>query len=181
MKIRESDNRDRAAIERIQVAAFGPDKGPVIAGLVNGLLADPTADPVLSLVAEADKRLSGHILFTRVRLTRPDSRVSARILAPLAVLPAVQNRGVGQKLIRHGFEVLKASGVDLVFVLGHPGYYPRCGFAPAGEQGFRAPYPIPDKHADAWMVRALNGRAGEACHGTVCCADTLNRPGHWRE
>jgi putative acetyltransferase len=68
-----------------------------------------------------------------------------------------------------------------VFVLGHPEYYPRFGFRPAGALGMDAPYPIPERHADAWMVQALRpGLLGQV-RGTVRCADTLNDPRHWRE
>jgi predicted N-acetyltransferase YhbS len=72
-------------------------------------------------------------------------------------------------------------GVELVFVLGHPGYYPRFGFKPAGVLGFEAPYPIPEKHADAWMVRELRAGIIGSVRGKVVCADTLSRPEYWRE
>ena len=64
---------------------------------------------------------------------------SLSLLAPLAVLPDYQKQGVGG-IISHGLKLLTAAGIDLVFVLGHPGYYPRYGFKPAGVQGFEAPY-----------------------------------------
>jgi len=77
--------------------------------------------------------------------------------------------------------LLEVSGVDLVFVLGHPEYYPRFGFETAGRLGFEAPYPIPEKHADAWMVQELkNGMVSEN-QGKILCADSLNSPDHWRE
>ena len=76
---------------------------------------------------------------------------------------------------------MSESGVELVFVLGHPEYYPRHGFTPAGALGFEAPYPIPDEHAEAWMVQELRpGVIGSVC-GRVICADMLNKPEHWHE
>ena len=66
-------------------------------------------------------------------------------------------------------------------MLGYPEYYLRHGFKPAGSLGFEAPYPIPDKNADAWMVQALHPNViGSVC-GKVICADTLNKPEYWRE
>lgn len=181
MIIRIAKESDRNEILNIHKRAFGKEKGPVISKLVDDLLDDETARPILSLVAVNDDKLIGHILYTKVRITQPESPVSAQILAPLAILPDVQKRGIGQKLINEGLKRLKASGTELVFVLGHPTYYPRCGFAPAGEQGFEAPYPIPEEHSAAWMVQALNGDAFRNINGKVECSRALNEPQHWRE
>jgi len=179
--IRTAKESDRNEILNIHKRAFGKEKGPVISKLVDDLLDDETARPILSLVAVNDDKLIGHILYTKVRITQTESPVSAQILAPLAVLPEFQKRGIGQKLINEGLKRLKASGTELVFVLGHPTYYPRCGFAPAGKQGFEAPYPIPEEHSAAWMVQALNGDALRNINGKVECSRALNEPQHWRE
>jgi len=69
----------------------------------------------------------------------------------------------------------------MVFVLGHPAYYPRYGFKPAGHLGFEAPFSIPNEHADAWMVQALRPGIIDSFIGKVICADALNKPEHWRE
>jgi len=179
--IRIAKESDRNEILNIHKRAFGKEKGPVISKLVDDLLDDETARPILSLVAVNDDKLIGHILYTEVRITQTESPVSAQILAPLAILPDVQKRGIGQKLINEGLKRLKASGTELVFVLGHPTYYPRCGFAPAGKQGFEAPYPIPEEHSAAWMVQALSGDALRNINGKVECSRALNEPQHWRE
>ena len=135
MRIRKSLELDGAEIEEIHIKAFGKEKGPEIADLVNGLLDDKTATPLLSLVAVNDDKLIGHILFTKASVIQATEPVSAQILAPLAVLPDAQSKGVGGQLIKDGLIQLKESGVELVFVLGHPDYYPRSGFLPAGELG----------------------------------------------
>ena len=181
MNIRTSRQADRIEIEKIHTQAFGEEKGPEIADLVNGLFDDRSATPFLSLVAVEGGRLMGHILYTRAVLTGTDQPPSIRLLAPLAVLPGAQARGVGGRLIEEGLRRLKTAGVDLVFVLGHPDYYPRCGFTPAGVLGFEAPYPIADQHAGAWMVQALKDGVIGRVNGTVQCADVLNKPRHWRE
>jgi predicted N-acetyltransferase YhbS len=165
----------------VHLQAFGTEKGPVISKLVDDLLEDETAKPRLSLVAADNGKIVGHILFTKAIITQTESAVSAQILAPLAIAPDVQKTGIGQKLINAGLQRLKASGTELVFVLGHPDYYPRCGFHPAGKQGFEAPYPIPEAHANAWMVQSLNGDALKTVNGMVQCSKVLNEPQHWRE
>jgi putative acetyltransferase len=181
MDIRQATASDRSDILDIHTQAFGSEKGPEIVELVDGMLDDPTAQPMLSLVAVSDGKLMGNILFTPVRISGPDEPISARILAPLAVRPEAHKQGVGQALIQAGLKQLKSDGVELVFVLGHPEYYPRCGFVPAGERGFDAPYPIPPEHAAAWMIQELNGNAIGRVTGQVHCSDVLNQPQHWKE
>jgi len=180
LQIRRSTESDRTAIRDIHASAFGEEQGEEIIELVNGLLEDSTAEPLLSLVAETGGRLVGHILFTVAKL-QSDQEISARILAPLAVSSEFQDAGVGGALIREGLKKLAGSGVDLVFVLGHPGYYPRFGFQTAGALGFEPPYPIPSEHADAWMVQELKVGVIGSVEGGVQCSKVLNQPQHWRE
>ena len=171
----ETDLNDVLLIERL---AFGYDKEAM---LVRDLLHDPSAKPVLSLLAFKKDRAVGHILFTTARLFDTKDTASIVILAPLAIVPDAQKQGIGGRLIEQGLALLSKSGVDLVFVLGHPEYYPRYGFKPAGNLGFEAPYPIPNEHAGAWMVQALQSGVMGTVGGKVICADALNKPEHWRE
>lgn len=181
MKIRKTTESERSEILNIHTQAFGKDKGPEISQLVNGLLDDESAKPILSLVAVDNDKLIGHILFTKVVVAGAKNQIIAQILAPLAILPEKQNKGTGEKLINEGLRLLKESGTDLVFVLGHPTYYPRCGFIPANEQGYEAPYPIPEEHTEAWMVQGLIGDVMNKNSGKVQCSRVLNEPQHWRE
>lgn len=181
LEVRPSVDSDSSAISRVHLNAFGSAEGPEIVDLVSALLRDETAVPYLSIVAESGGRLAGHILFTAARLDSPGEAPHASILAPLGVLQRFQRQGVGSLLVNRGLELLVGQGVDLVFVLGHPAYYPRFGFEPAGRVGFAAPYPIPEENAEAWMVKALSPGAIERFAGTVECASVLNRPEHWTE
>lgn len=182
MKIRESRETDKAAIENIHIKAFGKEKGLEIAKLVNDLFDDKTAMPLLSLIAEENNQIQGHILFTKAKLLGAPDTFSAQILAPLAVNPNKQGQGVGTKLIAQGLKRLTEAGIDLVFVLGHPTYYPRSGFIGGAEAlGYEAPYPIPAEHADAWMVQELSSNVIENIKGKVQCSDVLTQPQHWRE
>ncbi len=178
MHIREASDLDLDDVLFVERIAFGHDEE---AELVRDLLDDPSAKPILSLLAFKDDRVVGHILFTTARLVKTHNTASIAILAPLAVVPDAQKQGIGGKLIKKGLQLLLKSGVDLVFVLGHPEYYPRHGFKPAGRLGFEAPYPIPDKHTEAWMVQALHPDMIGSIRGKVICADMLNRPEHWQE
>lgn len=176
MDIREASESDLNDVLLVEREAFG---GNSEAELVRELLEDPTAKPVLSLLAFKGDRPVGHILFTKARLS--NSSQKAAILVPLAVVPDSQKQGIGGKLIEEGLELLSKSGVELVFVLGYPEYYPRHGFQPAGSLGFDATYPIPEKDADAWMVRELSAGVIGSVRGKVICASTLNKPEYWRE
>lgn len=178
LQIREAVETDLSDVLLIERLAFGYDKE---ADLVSDLLHDPSAKPLLSLLAFINDRAVGHILFTAARLSCTQDTASIVILAPLAILPDAQKQGIGGKLIEQGLELLSRSGVDLVFVLGHPEYYPRYGFKSAGHLEYEAPYPIPDEHAGAWMVQALRSGVIGTVSGKVICADALNKPEHWRE
>ncbi len=177
MRIAEASDADLEDVLFVERMAFGQDEE---AELVRALLDDPSARPLLSLLAYEEERPVGHILLTAAQLEGA-AHVSVAILAPLAVVPDSQGRGIGGALIERGIELLSESGVELVFVAGHPDYYPRHGFEPAGSLGFAAPHPIPDKDADAWMVRALTPGVIGSVRGKVICADALDKPEHWRE
>lgn len=176
MLVREATPEDTPAILQIHRLAFGQDEESL---LVESLLADPSAQPALSLVAESDSTLIGHALFTKLDLLGPQQAPIASILAPLAVAPAAQRSGVGRSLIEKGCELLAASGVSMLFVLGDPRYYGKHGFTPALPHGLRAPYTIEPE--GAWMVRALGSYALGATQAEVRCADALAPEKYWRE
>jgi len=177
MYIREAIETDLDNVLKVERLAFGEDAE---ANLVRDLLEDPTGNPTLSLLAFEGEQAIGHILFSRICLA-PESTFTASLLAPLAVVPDYQGKGIGGKLIVEGLRILAGRGIDLVFVLGHPGYYPRHGFNPAGRVGLQAPYPIPEKDADAWMVQELVPGIIGSVSGQVVCAESLRKPEYWRE
>jgi len=179
--IRKAIHSDFPAIAELAMSAFDIAEGPEIVQVIGDLLADVTAQPVLSLVAVINDSVIGYVLFSTVGLAPPGQHISAALLAPLAVHPDFQSRGVGSQLVAKGFQCLSASGVDLVFVLGHPGYYPKFGFTAAGAKGFEAPYPILQKNAEAWMVRELHPGVIGSTSGQVYCADSLADPKYWRQ
>jgi putative acetyltransferase len=175
--IREAGESDLADVLAIERTAFGSQEE---ANLVRDLLKDDSAQPTLSLIAILHGQPVGHLLFSKLQFD-PESSMTACLLAPLAVVPEFQNRGIGSKLIKEGIKQLKESGTGLIFVLGHPAYYPRFGFKPAMPYGFNAPYPIPEKDSDAWMVMSLDSVIINTGMLTVICADSLMKPELWRE
>lgn len=178
IEFREASDQDMSALLAVHRDAFGRDEE---ADLVTALVNDPSARPLLSLIACDGDTVLGHILFTRALLSTSTRAVSASILAPLAVAPHAQGQGIGGRLINEGLTRLSRSGVELVFVLGHPYYYANHGFKPAAPLGLTAPYPIPEKNADAWMVRALKKNVVASLSAQVVCANALDKPEYWRE
>ena len=177
MLIRETTSADLNDIWAVERAAF-KTKGE--ANLTRDLLADPTAQPTLSLLAYIEDQPVGHILFTKAYITNAPE-VAASLLAPLAVVPKFQKQGIGGSLIKKGIQLQAQSGIEIVFVLGHPAYYPKYGFTPAAKYGFEPTYPIPTEVADAWMVQALKPNILGTVKGKVMGSNAMNRPENWRE
>ncbi len=180
IQIRETSNYDFENIMKVEEQAFGYIKEAI---LTAELLNDNTAKPVLSLLAFQDKKAIGHILFTRVYMNIMDkNQPLIHILAPLAIIPEHQNKGIGGMLIKQGLKRLMDMGTNMVFVLGHMEYYPKFGFIPdAAKLGYFAPYFIPEEYKNAWMVQSLNNNKLEIEKGKVLCANALNKPEHWKE
>jgi lincosamide nucleotidyltransferase A/C/D/E len=128
--IRSETINDQDAIREIHRLAFG---GPAEAKLVEDLRQ--SGDAVISLVAERDSRIIGHVLFSKLK-----APMKALGLAPVAVHPSFQKQGVGLALIREGLDQAKEDGWTCVFVLGDPAYYGRFGFRVEAAKGYSSPY-----------------------------------------
>jgi putative acetyltransferase len=125
LTIRPERAEDADAIAAVVKAAFGQ---PGEARLVELLRASPCFIPELSLVAEADGYIVGHVMITTAWLDDDGQRRPFANLAPLAVDPAHQRTGVGSALMRAVIAEAEALGEPLIVLQGHPGYYPRFGF-----------------------------------------------------
>lgn len=156
LRVEKDDDRD--AVRALYLASFD---GPGEAVLVERLRDQ--ADSRIALVAEAGDRIVGHILFTPVQiLEAPHLRMMG--LAPMAVLPELQRRGVGSLLASAGLERCRDAGFGAVVVLGHPDYYPRFGFRPAGGFGLDCEYDVPP---EVFQVLELQDEALAGVSGTV--------------
>jgi len=156
MLIRSEDKQDIDAVHSVNVSAF---ETPSEADLVNALRIQ--AFPVISLVAEENAKVVGHIMFSPVSLSlHPHLKLME--LAPMAVVPEYQRKGIGSALVREGIEQCRQLGFVAVVVLGHPGYYPRFGFLPSSRFGIDSEYGVPE---DVFMAmelhpEALSGKTG---------------------
>jgi putative acetyltransferase len=158
MPIRTEEDGDRIGVYALHAAAF---ETPAEAELVDALRE--RAHPVLSLVAEAEGKPVGRLLFSPVTLPeRPDLRIMG--LAPMAVAPGRRRRGIGSALVREGLERGRRLGFGAVVVPGHPAYYPRFGFQPASRFGLGCPYDVPD---DVFMALELRPGYLHGVSGTI--------------
>ena len=117
--------------------------------------------PTISLVAEIDGAVVGHIFFSPVSLVgHPDLRIIG--LAPMAVLPTYQNQGIGSALVLEGLKACKEADFQVTIVLGHPGFYPRFGFVPSIQFGIDSEYDVPPEVFMALELEenALQGNSG---------------------
>ena len=121
--------------------------------------------PELSLVAQVDNRLVGYILLAKINIisAHGDSFPSLA-LAPVAVLPQFQGKGIGARLIETAHHKARGLGFGSVIVLGHAAYYPKFGYRPSSEYGIRLPFDVPDENS---MAIALTENALANVSGIV--------------
>jgi putative acetyltransferase len=141
LTIRAESPQDESRIGEVTTRAFGRERE---ARTVEAIRASDGYVPELSLVAELEGQIVGHVLLSYVGLAGTDRRVLE--LGPMSVIPEHQRTGVGSELIREALRRADERGEPLVLVLGHAGYYPRFGFRRASELGISPPDPkIPDE------------------------------------
>jgi len=157
LTIRQETPEDIDSIRYVNEQAFGQkEEAELVEKLRNrGVLT-------FSLVAVQKNRVVGYILFSPVTVESDCSSFEAISLAPMAVLPEYQHKGIGSQLVRVGLEECRRLGHEIVVVLGHSDYYPRFGFIPAKPKGVDCEFEAPD---EAWMILelregALAGRRG---------------------
>ncbi len=159
MGIRPETSNDIPAVRLVHEAAFGrPDEADIVDRLRD------FAGSYFALVAVDDEEIIGHIAFSPITMSPPQPSLSALGLAPMAVLPAYQRRGVGSALVRKGLEACRYAGTDAVFVLGHPDFYPRFGFEPTAARGIGNVYGAPP---EAFMAVELTPDALRGVVGTA--------------
>jgi putative acetyltransferase len=158
MLIRREEPRDADAVRIVNERAFGQPEEARIVDALRGV-----ADAI-SLVAVIDNDVVGHILFTPVSIDDAAAPLSATGLAPMAVLPEFQRRGIGSALVNAGLDSCRAAGYDLAVVLGHPDFYPRFGFVVAADHQLSCEYPAP---REAFMVIELRPGAFRRARGLV--------------
>lgn len=157
IRVRFEKPHDYPSVYAINQRAFGR---LAEADLVENLRL--VARPTLSLVAEQDGRVVGHIFFSPVTVQSPQGDWTALGLGPMAVLPAHQGKGIGSQLVSQGLQACHQAGWDVVVVLGHPWFYPRFGFKISRPLGISCAYQVPEQAFMLVELRqdALSGRRG---------------------
>ncbi|MEH2179793.1 GNAT family N-acetyltransferase [Nostoc sp.] len=139
---------DYTAIAEVNTLAFGQENE---AQLVEKIRYSDRYISELSLVAEIENVVVGHILFSYIDLVGKET-LQVLGLAPMAVNPQFQRQGVGSALVQTGLEKAHTKGEAIVIVLGHPQFYTRFGFQPSVVYEIESPFPVPE---DVFMVKPL--------------------------
>lgn len=155
MKIRTETINDYKHVFNLNYLAF--EKRDDEAKLVERIRFSNSFIRELSLVAEEQGEIVGHVLFSKAKIIRENEETDVLVLAPVAVNPTVQKRGIGSNLIEEGLRRAKDLGYDLIFLIGHPNYYPKFGFQPARNHGMElTQFEVAD---DVFMVYELKDGA----------------------
>ena len=164
LTIREEEIKDYNEVEKVVEESFKTaefsDKDEH--NLVRRLRNSNEFIKELSLIAEDENKILGHVLLTKALINGEDTSFEALALAPLAVLPEYQKSGIGKKLMNKAIERARELGYKSIVVLGHEKYYPKFGFEKASKYGVKAPFEVPD---EAYMILellpgGLNGVSG---------------------
>ncbi len=156
---RIGDAQEQSAVRSVNEAAFGRSDE---ADLVDSLRREGAFLLSLIAIADAERRIAGHLLFSRMWIEAGNGLVPAAALAPISVVPDHQRRGIGEQLIRNGLDLLRGRGEQIVIVLGHPGYYTRFGFSSGTASSLESPFP-----PEAFMALELSPGALEGVRGKV--------------
>jgi putative acetyltransferase len=157
--IRTEQEHDQKEVAHITQQAFaGKDEVTLVERLRK------SGVPIISLVAEKDHTLVAHILFSPVTLENSTVAISIAVLAPMAILPTWQNRGIGSKLVEAGLVECKEAGYEAIVVLGHPQFYTRFGFVSSVAHNIHSEYDVPP---EVFMIKPLTEKPLEDCEGTI--------------
>lgn len=176
MTIRPATADDRDRIQRVHQAAFPDGEWEKVAKLADDLLLDDSAAEILSLVAEIDDDVIGHVAFSPVTVAN-DSSIRCSILAPLAVVPNAHGSGIGNALVTHGLDLLAAEKTDVVLVYGDPKYYGRFGFVTEAAENFQPPYPL--EFPFGWQALVLGKSSLPDTAVEISCVEPLCDPTIW--
>lgn len=156
--VRKEEEKDYSKVYNVNKLAFKQENE---SKLIEKIRKGKNFVPELSIVAEVDNQIVGHILFSKIKIVG-DSVYESLALAPMAVIPEFQKQGIGSLLIRKGIETAKKLGFDSIIVLGHKEYYPKFGFQPVSKWKIKCPFDVPDEVFMAIELTegALKGKFG---------------------
>ncbi len=175
MKIYLSNDTELKDICLIHKKAFGEEERDSIIQLVTEFITQPGEFSVFSFVSKDNESLNGHVIFSEVKFKTHIKK--AYILAPLAVMPSQQKKGLGTNLVNHGLEYLKSLGAQFVFVYGDPNYYSRFGFKVENSNLFVPPFELQFPHG--WQYLSFNNPSLPSLPIEFSCAPPLSKSELW--
>ncbi len=149
--VRPETPSDYPRITQIHKLAFNR---PNEADLIDLIRQSNRYIPGLTLVAEIDEMIVGHIVYSEINLVNQET-ISVLGLAPLAVHPEFQNRGIGSQLVQVSLTLAKIRQYPLIIVLGDPKFYAKFGFQPSVDYQIHSPFPVPEEY---FMVKVFNDK-----------------------
>jgi len=176
MHIRVATALDIEAIRNVHLCAFPDEEKHQVAKLATDLLDEHTQPEAISLVAEANGEIVGHIAFSPITITNHTSWIGY-ILAPLGIKPDYQQCKIGTQLIETGIKRLSEMGVNVVFVYGDPKYYGRFGFNADDASRYSPPYPL--QYPFGWQAINLAREKVGYPVVQITCVEPLNNPALW--
>lgn len=174
--IRTATPLDSETIREINLLAFPESERLIVSTLAVNLLLSKSDPQTLSFITEVEGLPVGHIAFSPA--TSPGSRYwQGYTLAPLAVRPEYQRRGIGSRLVQHGIQLLFQMGVDTLLVYGDPDYYGRFGIDASSALAFVPPFPLQYPHG--WLALSLRPKPDPAQPMPIRCVEPFTDPRLW--
>jgi len=176
MHIRLATSLDRDDIYNVHWSAFAEGEREIVSKLAVNLLSEESTPQTISLVAETEGIIVGHVALSPVAFDNNEG-IQGYIFAPLGVKPGHQKCRIGSKLIDSGMQQLSITGVDILFVYGDPEYYSRFGFSVEAAEGYIPPYKL--QYPFGWQAIALNEFSTGKSPGKIACVTSLCDPALW--
>jgi len=167
MVIRHESEEDIAAIRELHEQAF---EQSLEADIVDALRKN--CKEILSLVAEHDHKIIGHVLFSPAEIEGPHGVLKGMALAPMAVVPDMRRKGIGTRLVKHGMVQLMRAACPFIIVIGRPDYYRHFDFEPASTFGIKCQWEsIPD---EAFMIMWIDKTKIQGVSGAARFREEFN-------
>ena len=176
MSIRIATSLDRDDVRDVHLCAFPEGEREIVSKLAINLLSERTTPQTISLVAETEGAVVGHVAFSPVTIDN-NQNLQGYILAPLGVKPDNQKRRIGSKLIESGMQQLLKMGVNILFVYGDPEYYSKFGFSADVADLYTPPYNL--QYPFGWQAIVLNECTIAKSSINIACVTSLCDPDLW--
>lgn len=175
MNIRIATIKDRNNIENVHLLAFPEEERDIVAKLASQLLSEEATPHIISLIAESNSNVVGHIALSPVKINQKNCQ--GYILAPLGVQPEYQNQSIGSQLIKNGIKMLTDMEVNILFVYGDPKFYGRFSFSADTASKYYPPYKI--QYPFGWQALTLKECSYINKPVKIQCVDSLADPKLW--